>query len=143
MLHEQVESSLEINFKRGSAQPGCILALGGLRFRSTVIRFFKFVWCFRLQVLVQFFPEKRLELKTAKGWTKAEEEGPRCSSSFSGKNSGKTCSRKHHTNLKNRMAVLRNRYPLNIPPAGADPLLNILVALNLQDLESTHRAPSF
>jgi hypothetical protein len=30
--------------KRGSAQPGCIL--GGLRFQSTAIRFFKFVWCF-------------------------------------------------------------------------------------------------
>jgi hypothetical protein len=31
-------------FKRGSVQPGCIL--GGLQFRSTAIRFFKFVWYF-------------------------------------------------------------------------------------------------
>jgi hypothetical protein len=31
-------------FKRGSVQPGCIL--GGLRFRSTAIRFFKCVWYF-------------------------------------------------------------------------------------------------
>jgi hypothetical protein len=30
--------------KRGSVQPGCIL--GGLRFRRTAIRIFKFVWCF-------------------------------------------------------------------------------------------------
>jgi hypothetical protein len=45
--------SMGIFLKRGSAQPGCIL--GGLRFRSTAIRFFKFVWCFRLQVFHQFF----------------------------------------------------------------------------------------
>ena len=31
-----------IYLKRGSVQPGCIL--GGLRFRSTAIQFFKFVW---------------------------------------------------------------------------------------------------
>ena len=29
--------------------------VGGLRFRSTAIRFFKFVWCFRLQVFREFF----------------------------------------------------------------------------------------
>jgi hypothetical protein len=40
-------------FKRGCAQPGCIL--GGLRFRSTTIRIFKIVWCFRLQVFHKFF----------------------------------------------------------------------------------------
>ena len=36
--------SYTLSFKRGSVQPGCIL--GGLRFRSTAIRFFKFVWYF-------------------------------------------------------------------------------------------------
>ena len=43
------ESLAAIDIKRGSVQPGCIL--GGLRFPSTAIRFFKFVWCFQLQVL--------------------------------------------------------------------------------------------
>jgi hypothetical protein len=38
---------------RLSRTVGCIL--GGLRFRSTVIRFFKFVWCFRQQVFHKFF----------------------------------------------------------------------------------------
>jgi hypothetical protein len=57
-------------------QSGCIL--GGLQFRSihTAIRFFRFVWCFQQHVFREFFPEKRLELKTCRGWTKAEEEGP-------------------------------------------------------------------
>jgi hypothetical protein len=36
--------SSAICLKRGSVQPGCIR--GGLRFRSTTIRFFKFVWYF-------------------------------------------------------------------------------------------------
>ena len=35
--------SADMFFKRGSVQPGCIL--GDLRFRSTAIRIFKFVWC--------------------------------------------------------------------------------------------------
>ena len=83
------------------------------------------------------FPKKRLEQKSLKRQTKADEEGtpgPFLLSlrlplkallfePFLRKNLWKTCSRKHHTILKNRMAVLRNRYPLNIPPAGADPLL--------------------
>ena len=42
------EPDLEIGFptvfKRGSVQPECIL--GGLRFQSTAIRFFEFVWYF-------------------------------------------------------------------------------------------------
>jgi hypothetical protein len=81
--------------------------------------------------------KRRLELKSLKRQTKAEEEGTRgpflislrlslkalLFEPFLRENSGKTCSRKHHTILKNRMAVLRNRYPPNIPPAGADPLL--------------------
>jgi hypothetical protein len=37
---------------------------------------------------------------------------------------------KHHTILKNRMAVLRNRYPPNIPSAGADPLLKFDLSPN-------------
>ena len=44
----------------------------------TAIRFFKFVWCFRLQVFREFFPKKRLELKSLKGQTKAEELGAPC-----------------------------------------------------------------
>ena len=65
-------------FKRGSAQPGCIL--GGLRFRSTAIRFFKIVWCFRISIasFARVFPKKRLELKSLKGQTKAEELGAPC-----------------------------------------------------------------
>ena len=39
--------------KRGSVQSGCIL--GGLRFRSTAMRIFKFVWYFQQQVFHQFF----------------------------------------------------------------------------------------
>ena len=91
----------------------------------------------RFRRFPRVFPKKRLELKSLKRQTKAEEEGtpgPFLLSlrlplkallfePFLRKNSGKTCSRKHHTILKNRMAVLRNRYPPNIPPAGADPLL--------------------
>ena len=46
-------SSSNFFFKRGSAQPGCIL--GGLRFQSTAIRFFKFVWCFQQQLFRKFF----------------------------------------------------------------------------------------
>jgi hypothetical protein len=60
------------SIKRGSVHPGCIL--GGLRFRSTAIRIFKFVWYFQQQVLHKFFSEKRLELKSLKGQTKSEEE---------------------------------------------------------------------
>ena len=37
--------------------------------------FFKFVWYFKQQVLHKFFLEIRLELKSRKGWTKAEEVG--------------------------------------------------------------------
>ena len=56
-------------FKRGSAQPAGGI-LGGLRFRSTAIRIFKIVWCFPW-----VFPKKRLELKSLKRQTKAEELG--------------------------------------------------------------------
>ena len=63
-----------LSVEKGSVQAGYIL--GGPRFRGTAIRFFKFVWYFQQQVL-QFFLKKQLELKTAKGWTKAEEEGTR------------------------------------------------------------------
>ena len=42
---------------------------------------------------------------------------------FLRKNLCKTCSRKHHTNLKNRMAVLRNRRPPRMHPGCTDPLL--------------------
>jgi hypothetical protein len=83
------------------------------------------------------FPEKRLELKSLKRQTKAEEEGTRgpfllslrlplkalLFEPFLRKNSRKTFSRKHHTILKNRMAVLRNRRPPRMPPGCADPLL--------------------
>ena len=61
-------------FKRGSVQPGCIL--GGVRFRSTAVRFFKFAWCFR-KIGKPYFPretaETRLDLKSLKRQTKAEE----------------------------------------------------------------------
>jgi hypothetical protein len=60
-----------LSLKRGSVQPECIL--GGLRFRSTAIRFFKFVWYFKHQVLhtSKFFLKKRLELKSL-GWLDPE-----------------------------------------------------------------------
>jgi hypothetical protein len=45
------------------------------------------------------------------------------SSHFSGKTYGKPAVEKHHTNLKNRMAVLRNRRPPRMHPGCADPLL--------------------
>jgi hypothetical protein len=46
-------ATADLLFKRGSVQPGCIL--GGVRFRSTAIRFFKLVWYFQQQVLREFF----------------------------------------------------------------------------------------
>ena len=68
---------------------------------------------------------------------KAEEEGSRGSfvlslrlslkalwfEPFLRKNLWKTCCRKHHTNFKNRMVVLRNRRPPRMHPGCADPLL--------------------
>ena len=58
-------------FKRQSVQPRCIL--GGLRFRSTAIRFFKSVWCFLTAGFARETTEERLDLKSLKGRTKAKE----------------------------------------------------------------------
>ena len=51
-----------------------ILIVGGLRFRSTAIRFLKFVWYFNSRFSASV-SQKRLELKSLKGQTKAEELG--------------------------------------------------------------------
>jgi hypothetical protein len=78
---------------------------------------------------VRFCPRSDDWVKSLKGQTKDEEEGP-----------PKTCYQKHHTILKNRMAVLRNRRPPRMHPGCADPLLKERVSpRTLADSESRRR----
>ena len=73
--HTSNITNLRDCFKRGSVQPGCIL--GGLRFQSSAVWFFKFVWGFQQQIFRGKTADRRLDLQSLTRQTKSEELRPR------------------------------------------------------------------